>query len=818
MALGSLKFCPSCRSSDSLSDNCSQNVSRKKRAILDPEKEPLSPPHASRAYSNGGRQVSLPSQVPTYFVPGLPFIPTAGGNSAGGATSENGLTLKEYLLLLRRRRTIVLYAFTFVTVIGTIWTLLQPPVYRAAGKLMIAPQGSVVNAVDAANPLSGLFTPRVNQNTDTQVEALQSIPLLEATRKKLGEGAEFALKVEVVGRTNVIKISAESNRPKIATAAPMVLMKAYLEMGRKDNLDELSQARDFVEKQRRVAASALITSENALRQFKQQSRVTELEKSRDSHMGRVDALQTRLGELRSREKISVAQIQSVQNQLKAEPEAIATNLASDNVVRGVIREELRKLQVERTGQAQRFGPKNRTLIAIDAQILKLQEQLLQQPDLLTTRTSTPNQIRADLRAKLATLLSDSVAAATESRQVSDELAAARSELSRYPDYEMTLARLMRRHEAAGENEKMLSAKAVDLALREKAYRPGAHIMETPGLPTAPVRPRKLQNIFVFALFGLFLGVCLALIQEYLDDRINSQEESDRVLHLTSLGMIPAMTDADARLLPLAQLANPALESYRLLRTNIQFASIDDPVRTLLVTSSSPGEGKSTTAVNLAFAMALDGKRVILVDTDLRRPSMHRRLQVPKQPGLTDVLLGNASLEDVMTPQEDVPNLSIITAGAQPPNPSELLNSRKFQALCTQLTDWADIVIFDSPPLLVAADGVILASQMDSTILVIEAGGTRKSDACAAVSALEQARARVLGVVHNKLKSSLREGYDFYAYSPYRYQYGATPKDGDISRTRRNGERGRSLLAELTTGVSKLSSGARREHETHDRDA
>jgi capsular exopolysaccharide synthesis family protein len=597
-------------------------------------------------------------------------------------------------------------------------------------------------------------------------------------------------------------------------------MNAYLTKNRQDSLSELSGAREFVEKQRRSASVALVNSENLLLQFKQRNRFTELEKSRDSQFARVDALQNRLGELSSKVKVYAAQTEAIQNQLQTEPAAIASNLESGNTVRSAIREELRKLQVERIGQAQRFGPKNRSLIAVDAQIHKLEEQLLQQPEFLTTRTSTSNQVRTELRVRLASLLTDSVAAAAEHRQVSAALATEQRDLAKFPEYEVTLARLMRQHDVAGENERMLSAKLADLELREKAYRPSARIIESTSLPGAPIRPRKAQNIVVFALFGLFLGVCLGLAQEYLDDRINSVEQANGVLRLPSLGIIPMMPEAAVRLLPLSQHPHPALESYRLLRTNIQFASIDEPVKTLLVTSPSPGEGKTTTSLNLAFAMAMDGKRVILVDTDLRRPSLHERLELPSRLGLTDVLLGDALLEDVVTPLQDVPNLSVVMAGSLPPNPSELLNSRKFHAFCTQLADRADIVIFDSSPILIAADGPILASQMDSTILVIENGRTRKSITQAAMLTLEQARARVLGVVHNKLKDSLKEGYDYCDYLAYSSTEGAEHSRGEGRAPDRNKGLvpGKLLRGFASARTSKLRPTEGGEDAAHDRDA
>lgn len=283
------------------------------------------------------------------------------------------------------------------------------------------------------------------------------------------------------------------------------------------------------------------------------------------------------------------------------------------------------------------------------------------------------------------------------------------------------------------------------------------------MPFAPIRPKKAESIFFAALIGLFTGLCLALFAEFLDDRINSIEDASRVLGLSCLGLVPALSEEDAHLLPQMQGLDPASESYRVLRTNIHFATVDAPARTLLVTSSNPGEGKTTTAANLAFAMAMDGKTVILVDTDLRRPSLHKLLGLAVLPGLTDILLDHSSLN----PQEIMPGLSVLTAGSTPPNPGELLNSRKFRNLVETLSQQVDIVIFDSPPMLAAADAAILASQMDGTVLVVETGETKKGAARRSLQLLTQARANILGVAYNKMRKQDASGYDYY----YAYQYG-----------------------------------------------
>ena len=249
------------------------------------------------------------------------------------------------------------------------------------------------------------------------------------------------------------------------------------------------------------------------------------------------------------------------------------------------------------------------------------------------------------------------------------------------------------------------------------------------------------------MIGLFVGLCLALLQEFLDDRINTTEDADRLLGLPSLGFVPSLTAGDARLLPQMGGATRASESYRVLRTNIHFAAIDNPLRTLLVSSAEVGAGKTTTAVNLAYAMVMDGKKVIIVDADLRRPSVHKLLGLPNSPGLTDVLAGDVKLVDALMQHTDIPGLMALASGTPPPNPSELLGSRAFTAVLEQLAEQTDVVIVDSPPVLVAADAQILASQIDGVIVVVEPGGTKEGgsaagDVSAAACAGQHPRCRV----------------------------------------------------------------------------
>ncbi len=200
------------------------------------------------------------------------------------------------------------------------------------------------------------------------------------------------------------------------------------------------------------------------------------------------------------------------------------------------------------------------------------------------------------------------------------------------------------------------------------------------------------------------------------------------------------------LVTLADPRSPASEAYRTLRTNIQFSSLDKPLRTILITGVEPGEGKSTTLANLAVVMAQGGKRVIAVDCDLRRPSLHKLFALPSEPGLTTALLegkGRPLLQETI-----VPGLRLLTSGPLPPNPSELLGSRHFEELLGSLVSDADVVLLDAPPVIAVSDAAVLASKVDGVILVINAGKTKRDLARRAKSLLQNVNAPLLGAVLN----------------------------------------------------------------------
>lgn len=289
------------------------------------------------------------------------------------------------------------------------------------------------------------------------------------------------------------------------------------------------------------------------------------------------------------------------------------------------------------------------------------------------------------------------------------------------------------------------------------------------LPKNPIRPRPLMNTLLAAVVGAMIGLGAAFLIEYLDERVRDAETVEALVGLPTLGqitVIPHDKAAPAQAVILAhEPRSPLAEAYRVLRTNLQFAAVDRPLRTLVITSPGPREGKSLTCANLAVAIAQTGTRVILVDADLRRPSQHKLFTLPNQTGLTTAIVTEDVDLQVLLKPTTVPGLDVLTSGPIPPNPAELLNSERMAHLLGDLTSQTDIVILDTSPTLAAADAAILAAKADGTLLVIDADLTKRTEVVNAVEQLRRVGAGLLGATLNRLHRQHMAGYYYYYYYP-----------------------------------------------------
>lgn len=307
---------------------------------------------------------------------------------------------------------------------------------------------------------------------------------------------------------------------------------------------------------------------------------------------------------------------------------------------------------------------------------------------------------------------------------------------------------------------------------------GAQMVSRATTPGSPFTPKPFRAGLRALGVGLLFGMACAFFVEYLDDSVKSKEDVERLVPgLSVVGLIPAVTtwtaEEEARVISLEEPKSSAAEAYRTLRTSIQFLALENPVRSLQVTSPGPREGKTTTLVNLGVALARAGQRVIIVCCDLRRPRVHEFFGLDNSSGLTSVLLGKVPLTAALQPVPAQPRLSLLASGPLPPNPSELLSSRRTADVLTSLQAEADVVLVDAPPVLPVTDALVLSGRVDATLVVCVAGATTGKDMARTMELLGQVGAPVLGAVLNGITSDIAyggaEGY---------YQQGPAP---DTSR-------------------------------------
>jgi len=375
----------------------------------------------------------------------------------------------------------------------------------------------------------------------------------------------------------------------------------------------------------------------------------------------------------------------------------------------------------------------------------------------------------------------------------------RQRLQTYPGKETQFAQLTLETELLNDTYRYLLTQYQAAQISTATIRPYIEIMDAATVARR-IGMGTRQKLMIGLLVGLFLGVVAAFFLEYLDQTIKSSSDVERALEVPVLGLIPAsarpagVQRRNGRrrgALPLVSLADPddpSTEAYRALRTNVTFVNAEErALRLICVTSPGPGEGKSTTAANLAITLAQQGTKTLLVDGDLRRPLVHKAFNLVQEPGLTDILVGTASLREAARPNV-VPNLDVLPAGAQPPNPSELLGSAAMHRLLEQLRADYETVIFDSPPTLAVTDATVLGASMDAVILVLRAGETEEVAGRRAVEQLRRVQARVAGAVLNGVE---RNGDRYYYYY---YSGGRRASRGPLASLR-------SRIADLLQGSS-----------------
>ncbi len=566
--------------------------------------------------------------------------------------------------------------------------------------------------------------------------------------------------------TNLIDVSYISHDPVLA---PQILIQAAEALRAYGERKVSTAARNevaFIEQELSQARSQLETSLEEIQKFKESRAFTDLSVQERRLVNEIQSLTEEIRSLEDQRNVLSDRVHRIDREGVAAMDLVQMEAELPGGVNPLI--------FELTGGIQEDQSELRTLLTErrltrdHPQALAVQERIrLREEDLLEA-------LRVSLRV-VENRLED----------LSEQQAALRERQRAFPALENELEKLRLQQEIERDSYQILLSQLQQARILEAAAEPYVDILDRP-IGSTEIDPRGRMNILLGALLGLILGAGAAFFLEYLDRTVRTTADVEAFLGIPVLGIIPKLrriAEAEERGEPLPRSGplvvaldplDPAAEAYRNLRMNLMFMSTeDDPIRTVLFTSPGPNEGKSTTALNFSVMMAQQGQRVLLLDADLRRPALHRALDILREPGLTNVLVADAEIREAIRPNV-LPNLDFLPSGPFPPNPSELLNSKAMERLLDELQGKYSHVVMDSPPILAVTDSSVLGAHADGVVVVLRSGETEQKAAERSVDQLRRIGVRVFGAVLNEVATSTpEESY----YLQYYYSYRPVPQSG-----------------------------------------
>lgn len=686
-----------------------------------------------------------------------------------------------YLAIMSRRKWTLAVAVAAVFGATCLLTALSHRVYEATATILVSePAGKVPGGSGAQDQLQLMVTAVSAPNIETHATLLQGRSTAVATSAWLREHGgpdldspeiERSVRANVVPRTHLIRLGARASSPENARKLANATVRAYAEMTRHRAQGSAESASQYLDEQLAVAKDNLATAEEALRDFKESTRTVAPDAAAGELLARVASLRADIDKTRADLVQADQRLREVREQLAEQNRSIAASQVRDNGVVQQLRAKLVELQGKRLLlESQYTNAFSAPLDQLDEQIRVTREQLNSEIQNLVRAPGGDLVMQQHLVGQLFQGEAETAALGAREHQLKAELDAAETELKKIPARQITLARLQRQVDVAQGIHSDLMRRAQELEVGRVMALGNTEVVELADAPLLPVKPNIPVNLSLGILLGLVVGTGLVLLQEQLDDRVSDEAEVALFTDAPVLAAVPLFEGrGPTAALPSLTLQERAADAYRGLRINLNFIRPGADGRTVLVTSAGPQEGKTTTALNLAIVAAESGRRVVLVDSDLRNPSIHSILGANGPKGLSDLLAGQAELPDVVQRFEGL-SLSLIRAGTIPPNPADLLDSQEMQNLVELLRREADMVIFDSPPLLLAAESLVLANLSDIVLMVCESGASHGRAIQQARLALNQIGRSISGVVLNKAahRASYRYAYD-YRYGQYERQ-------------------------------------------------
>ncbi len=728
-------------------------------------------------------------------------------NVAAGPTQtpaqEQTIDLRSYWRIVSKRRWLILLTFAVVSAVSVFYTLRLPKIYSAVTTIIIEvsapkilPNGQVQDVAESSTPfwvskeyyetqynvlrsraVAERVVHKIRIGRDDKLLGLDNVESLEARERGLKalqnlrqamagktDPASLVLgrvQVEPVKDSRVTRLIVEDADPVLGAAIVNTFAAAYMEQNLASKSVTTSEATESLELRLPELDERVQQSSQLVADFKKKVNVGASFEERQRLSG---MRMTRLSEELITVRIKKAN-------LKARSDAITSlkkAATKDQVARAA-------LIPDALASAEQVL-KTRVLDARN-DCDQLEERLLaQHPKLIECRVKLANLERAydsEIETVLSRAQMEYSNVASNERNLLDELNEAKAEAEGMSSYEPEYLKLKRAHDT--------NLRLYDVALkslRETDLSGTTRLNNVNVLDYArPVLTHSKPNVRSSLLMGLMIALALAFGLafglEFLDNTVTTQEQIEERLGLAFLGIVPTIRskDRDAErndLVVFEQPKSAIAECCRAIRTNLLFMSPERPLKSILVTSAGPRDGKTTTASSLAITMAESGNRVLLVDADLRRPRVHSAFRVANNAGLSSLILGEGTLKETAK-ASGVPNLSLLTSGPIPPNPAELLHTEAFHKLLAQMGQEFDRVIIDSPPVGAVADAVVMSTQVDGTVLVVKNQVTSREMARRAVRALRAVNARIFGAILNDIDLEDRQAGGY--YSKYSYYYG-----------------------------------------------
>ncbi|MCU0608942.1 MAG: polysaccharide biosynthesis tyrosine autokinase [Chitinispirillaceae bacterium] len=679
------------------------------------------------------------------------------------AEEEPEFDLFRYVGIILRRRLVI----ATVTVLMTIFSIFQyfsaEKYYTSHARLLFKPEEKQL--LDNQFGYSG--GDRI-KTFNTHLELLRSNTVLNMVSDnldgKISAGDILDYLTIAQGVTNkekndIIELTFRNRDPNLTQDVLNELCKTYIEYRLGVNTQEVSRLLHKFEVQISKLQTELDRKESGLRKFKEDNRMVELSDETNLTVSKISQMElslqeTQLALIDSRERLT-----SLKSQIGAQDLDIVQSITLTDPLKN----KIAALELEYNSLSSEYSAEHFKVKMIRQQIEKLKsataDSISRAAD---SRTLVKNPIRQSLLQEyISTTIERSANEAKRIalEQIIDQL---NKDLFKLPSLEQNYAFLQRETESILATLRMLKTKYEETKIRRDSQETDIKILELAELPDAAASSVKPISILIGILLGFFFGVAIALLIEHLDQSVKDPSEVERTLNLPLLGIVPLIETDTALVQKPSDQSKSILEPFRALRANLKHVISTNGYKTLMICSAVKGEGKTTLSANLGITFALDGKRVILIDADLRRSQIHNLFSTQKETGLSDYLLGTKSVDEIIK-KTVFPNLSIITSGERPHNPAELVGTSRFDLLIKELKERADLIIFDSPALLPVSDGMTMAPKADCCIMIVRTTWTPIKASKQATLQLTRLGCNLIGGIFNGVTKSR-------AYYPYYYGY------------------------------------------------